>query len=700
MQTGLRRFTVSGWCLAFLVGVAMPVQPVSAEDLDIEQLFELDIEALFEVTISTASKMDQTVDVAPATVYVVTEEQIRRLGLRDLKDILAIVPGVDTMNPHFFLLGGQRGFVGSFSQTLLMINGREVNNLIAGETFISNQFRSHNIKQVEIISGPGSALYGANALAGVINIITKTADDFQGIDVSVARGMWGTSEVNVFFADQKGDLKVHGSASLYRSSGEDYASYLSNTVVASPRAENNAYRHLPDTYGYRNDAQAIPLSLHLENKGLYAGMEYYRNEIGRGTSGIEWDYNQGEDVREFWMGYVGYERENLWDDRMDAKVEYRYYWEQFWGNNTEGEGPLENPFTGEMRTFDATRTDVEAYRGFYSNRRMEDSEKHVANLETRLRLNPKNTLILGFNFEYSDIVGAAWSRTEGPHPVSREDQIRPAFSNYKWGLYAQHEVRLWSDRLGLTLGLRFDEHEIYGDTLNPRGGLVYRATDSTILKLLYGEAFREPTVFELQNNQNIKPSTMQTIELGWHQYLGRHLKNEAVAFFNMVDDLIVSDSTELGGISNRGELEAYGFENQLNVSLGNVRGFANYTYTTAELDEPMREKRKVADIPKHKANLGMMIGFGERYSIGPLLRYRGRTPTEYRDERLEVSDYVVLDVAFNVVEIPWFDSSARLDIIAKNVFDKEYFHAEPRAPAVVKHPQEGRYVEVRFGIRI
>ena len=674
--------------------------PARAEDMDIEGLFELDIEALFEITISTASKIEQSVDMAPATVYVVTEEQIKRLGLRDLKDILAIVPGVDTINPHFFLLGGQRGFVGSFSQTLLLINGREVNNLIAGETFISNQFRSHNIRQVEIISGPGSALYGANALAGVINIITKTADDFQGVDVSVARGLWGTSEVNVFFAEQKEDFKVHGSVSLYRSSGEDYASFLSDTAVASPRAENNAYRFRPDTYGYQNDAQAIPVSLHAENKGLYAGMEYYRNESGRGTSGIEWDYNQGEDVREFWMAYLGYKREDLFDGRLDAKLEYRYYWEQFWGNNTEGEGPLENPFTGDVLTFDATPADVEAYRGFYSNKRMQDSARHVANLETRFRIDPRNTLILGFNYEYSDIVGAAWSRTEGPHPVSRENQIRPEFSNYKVGLYAQHEVRLWEDRLGLTIGARFDEHELYGDTFNPRGGLVYRATDASIFKLLYGEAFREPTVFEMQNNQSIKPSTMQTVEFGWHQYLGRHLKNEAVVFYNMADDLIVSDSTELGGISNKGELDAYGFENQLNFSRGNLKGFANYTYTIAELDEPTRDKRKVADIPKHKANLGLMLAFAERYSVGPLLRYRGETPTEYRDERLRVDDYVVLDVAFNVIEIPWFDTDARLDIIAKNVFDKTYFHPEPRAPAVVRHPQEGRYVEVRFGIRI
>lgn len=99
----------------------------------------------------SASKLIENRNLAPATVYVITEEDIISNGYTDLKDILENTAGITVIDPNFFVFGGQRGYVGNFSQTLLLINGREVQNLIAAETFISYQFATHNIKQVEII---------------------------------------------------------------------------------------------------------------------------------------------------------------------------------------------------------------------------------------------------------------------------------------------------------------------------------------------------------------------------------------------------------------------------------------------------------------------------------------------------------------------------------------------------------------------
>jgi outer membrane cobalamin receptor len=670
---------------------------------EVEEILELPIEDLFNTMITTATKMDERAENAPATAYVITAEQIKRLGLRDLKDILAIVPGVDVVDPHFWLEGGQRGFVGPFSQTLLMINGREMNNLIAGETFISEQFRVANIKQVEIIAGPGSALYGANAVAGIINIITKTDEDVDGVEVSAGCGSFGTREMSAVFGSRRKDFRVHGSVVLFQTDGEDFSDFLSETDKASPLAPNNAYRRLPDRYGYDNPAESLAASLHVENKGVYAGAEYYRNRTGRGTSGIQWDYTQGEDYRELLMNYLGVRREGLWKDQVDVKAEYRYYWEQFWGNHTESDGPIENPYTEETDITDPTDADIAAFRGFYSNQRSPGSKRHVLNPEATWRVVDWNTLIGGLNYEESEIVGAQWSRTEKPHPKPGAFQTQAQFSNYKWGAYLQDQARLLEDRLVATLGARYDDHERYDSTFNPRCGLVFKATEKTILKLLYGKSFREPTVFELGTDEattgNAEPMKMQTYELGWHQYLGKHLKNEAVAFHNKAEDLILADST-FGGYLNGGELESEGFEDVLSFTFGSVKGFLNYTYTRSEQTDIEGLKTDVYDIPAHKANLAVMWEFIKDYSVGLTARYRDEVDTEYYGTIYTVDDYLVYDATFNILKLPWLDADASLDVICKNVLDEEYYHPEPRAPTALQHPQEGRSFVVKLTVKI
>lgn len=683
--------------------------PARAEEqISVRELVGMPLEELLNVNITTASKLPERREAAPSTVYVVTEEQIKRLGLRDLKDILAIVPGVDTIDPHFFLSGGQRGFMGPFNQTLLLINGREINNLIAGETFISNQFRAQNIKQVEVINGPGSVLYGANAGAGVINIITK---DVEGVEVTGGYGSWDTREINVQFGKRKDDLKIHGSVSFYQSDGEDFAGFLSNTNLASPLAANNSYRFLPNQYGYRNDATAIPVSLLVEKSAFYAGAEYYLNETGRGTSGIQWDYTEGSDHRELLMAYGGVKKAGLWDEKLDLKLEYRYYWEVFWGDHTEifAEGPLTNFVSGVSITTNATPTDVENSRGFYSNKNSDGSQKHVANFETTYHFNENNTLVAGLNFERAAVVSAAFSLTNGVHPAIGLEQQQPAFTNYKVGVYAQDQARLFDDCLTATLGVRYDHHERYGDTFNPRSGLVYQPVESSVFKLLYGEAFREPTVFEIRNSQvpgadAIKPMKVRTVELGWHQYLGKYFKNEAVGYYTMADDVIVADNTTTNGISNAGKLDAYGFENILSFRYERLSGFVNYSYTHSQLDEPNFGTHRVYDIPEHKANLALMYEFMDNCSLGLLLRYRSDVDTEYHAGQPDVTifnvpGFVTCDLTLSIAKLPWFED-ASLDIIAKNLLDKTYYDPEPRAPAVVQHPQEGRSIFVRLTIRI
>lgn len=668
------------------------------EASEIDELKQLSLEELFNVEVITASKQVEMAENAPATIYVITEQQIKKLGLKNLKEVLTLVPGLDISDNDFFLQGGQRGFIGSFSQSLILINGREMNNLIAGETFIANQFRTHNVKQIEVIAGPASALYGANAVGGLINIITKTPEEIEGVEASISYGSFSTKTVDLIFGKSWNDVKLSGSIAYYRSQEADFSDFLSNPQLASPLADNNDYRHLPHQYGYNNDSLALPISLYMEAHGLYAGLEYYKNISGRGTVSIQWDYNLSEDYRELAMPYIGYRATNLLDNKLDLNFEYRYYWEKFWGNHTESTGPIENPFTEETLTEEATFEDVQAYRGFYSNKRSEGSRKQFALLEGTYRWQPRHTLIGGLNYSINDIISAQWSRTEGKHPKLTLDNYQPVFKNKKWSLYLQDQTHWLDDKLILTLGARFVAHQRYDNKFLPRYGLVYQPISKTIFKALYGKSFREPTVFELHGNPNIQPMEMDTYEFAWHQYLSQYFKNEFVVFHNQAEDKIVAD--DVIAFNNSGNFSSQGLENRLSFKYQALKGFINYTYMDKIQTETENLTKSVYDIPRHKLNLALTYDLSPQQSLGLVGNYRSDVDTSYQDHIYNIPAYWKWDLTWHLADQRWLSKPIELGISVKNLFGKTYYHPEPRDANALQHPQPGRSVWLQFKVKL
>ncbi|HPQ20192.1 MAG TPA: TonB-dependent receptor plug domain-containing protein, partial [bacterium] len=181
---------------------------------------EEDFFKLEEQLVVTASKRAQKITEAPATIYVITDKEIEQYGFVDLKDVLKLIPGMIVEDLSYGqLYGGQRGFNGVFQKTLIMINGREVNNILANEAFIGPQFPLHNVKRIEVVAGPGSALYGANAFAGVINIITKSAEDINGVDVAYTYGSCKTNLATVNVGKKTDNAELVLSGRLKKSDG-------------------------------------------------------------------------------------------------------------------------------------------------------------------------------------------------------------------------------------------------------------------------------------------------------------------------------------------------------------------------------------------------------------------------------------------------------------------------------------------------
>ena len=173
--------------VGLLLSVAPAARPQST-DRELEALLDMGLDELAQVEVTTASKRPESLALAPATVRVITEEQIRERGYLTLEQALADLPGMqlrDTigLNSYVFV----RGVPNQNNLALVLIDGIQINELNSGGFYGGGQYNLSNVKRIEVVYGPTSALYGANAVSGVINVITKDPRDAPGL--RPARGL-------------------------------------------------------------------------------------------------------------------------------------------------------------------------------------------------------------------------------------------------------------------------------------------------------------------------------------------------------------------------------------------------------------------------------------------------------------------------------------------------------------------------------
>lgn len=149
----------------------------------LDELLAMDIEALMEVEVTLASRGAQKLSDAAAAIYVITQEDIRRSGMTSIPELLRMVPGLEVarITANKWAISA-RGFNGQFANKLLILmDGRSVYTpLYSGVYWDVQDTLLEDVERIEIIRGPGGALWGANAVNGVINIITKRAQNTQG----------------------------------------------------------------------------------------------------------------------------------------------------------------------------------------------------------------------------------------------------------------------------------------------------------------------------------------------------------------------------------------------------------------------------------------------------------------------------------------------------------------------------------------
>jgi len=556
---------------------AEPSQPSASNALE-----DVDLLELLNVEVSTATKTSESLEDAPAIITVVTAEDIARWGHDSVGDVLQHVLGFYLVDDHIVPNAAVRGVTGGLGAESgvikVMIDGASVAYRSTSGNWLGVELIPlSSIHQIEIIRGPASALYGADAFLGVINIITVPPSEIPALD---ARGQVGTTGANLGGRfDVAGGTTLGDFDFLLAAAGEQ----VDRSGLALP-GESPAPA-LPSYVG--NDRVANHLerrSLVLQGRLGYRVPQKGQLVLSAIGSGIE----RGGDFAH-WAQLTG------GTDAAGREVGTIVNLGQFRGTATGvlqlspsfQLGLLTTYFQGGVLGDDR----IEVASDLFWVKRHMGYRGGEGSLEGRWMPSEAFNLIVGVETVIDDETkprAQRISKDTGEEVGDSGENESVTLTNL--GVYVSSNYKLLDPWLKLTGGVRYDHHSIYGPQLTGRLGATSRWSDAIVTKLLYGSAFKAPSPYLLYaqplrpgdviGNTSLAPQRIDTFEA--------QLSYKPVAFWNASTGLaysLVRDKAEFTpeGINlaakNVASQKALSWETQLNASFEQrVRGYASFEY--------------------------------------------------------------------------------------------------------------------------
>ena len=527
---------------------------------------------LQEETVSIASRYEQPISRAPSDVYVITDEDIRTSGSTDIPTLLRRVPGMEVMqtNAVDFNVSVRGNNQLLANKLLVLVDGRSIYIDQSGQVLWKLlPVALTEIKRIEVLKGPASAVYGFNAFDGVVNIITKSPEDMRGSTLQVAGGELGTLLTTGVYAGTAGDwgFRVSGGHEQNQRWSDKHAPAL-NTQRFGGMAEY----HLPGDGRIRAEAG-------LSRANPYNG---FVSEVTTSDTHMSQAH-----------GLVSYEHGGLL---------VRGSWNGLFTKTTPTVFPPLAPLFS--LTDRSGRTD-------------QDASYNTYDFESRYQMKPVDafTFNIGANFR---------------HIALSSNILTSRTSQNRLGLYAQGDWQV-SPALEISAGLRYDLATFGTPTLSPRGAVVYHVTENHAFRMSGSVAHRPQTTTDAGLNlmtmltlpgfppgtaivlgsTDVKPEQIISYEFGYQGWWWDHrLRTRASGFFNHISDLIAFRNMPNNPFSpsrpaNGGLADIYGGEVGMEVLITSwVSGFANYAYQEIGQTSSGFSRR---GFPHHKVNTGLRL---------------------------------------------------------------------------------------------
>lgn len=521
---------------AIWLSAAVTCTETHAEAQLSDRLVTLPLEQLMQYQVESVSKYSQKIAEAPASVSIVTAQDIQTYGYKTLADILGSMRGLYVSSDRNYSYLGVRGFSvpGDLNtRVLILVDGVHYNDNVFDQAPIDTDFGVDVdlIDRVEFISGPASAVYGSNALLGVINVITKTGADFRGANVAVRAGSYGTTVGRATL----GDSTAAGgswllSATRSNQQGQDlYYTEFDTPAQNHGRAEDSDYD------------RATQLLAKFQQGGFVATLTHVDRTKGIPTASFEQTFND--------------DRAQTVDTRTNLGVQYQHAL-------TRDLGITARVYSGHY-----------VYTGnyVYDDSQRENRDKSYGDwvggeLQSTFTGFAHQKIVLGTEYRYAPRIDQE-NFDVAPRALLLDDRR----SGNAAGFYLQDELAL-SERFSLNLGDRVDRLAS-GEWVNsPRAGLIYQPQAETSLKLLYGSAYRTPNAFEQfyypqyylaagadsAASSSLERERIQSKELVLEHALNASQRLTVALFRNDINDLItLRENPSDGVLFYTNEVEAH-----------------------------------------------------------------------------------------------------------------------------------------------
>lgn len=672
-------------------------QQISYTKIDKKAETQKVFEILEENSVVTASRKKQTIAESPAKILVISGQKIEQRGYRTITEVLQDVSGFDFNSFHDsgefttnMLLRGI-GDVGQ-TQILIMEDGIVQNDIGNGwMRHIQYDITMIDIERIEIILGPGSALYGANAYAGLINIITKRGNklfnekgkkvftkgrvDYGSYQSKMIEGMIAYKTDNQViwklagrYFNTPGDegTKRHDPGNYFHNNYEpdrvtinDYGKINGKyPTVENDRLPGNA--RIPLAGGFDTSKENIFLRGSVEKENFILGYTLWQLDEGLAS-------------------YVpGYEYYTNTDDLVYTKKHSGYYF--YAGYSFD----ISRHFQSALKLYTRS-TNIDKHTGFVYTYRFQSVEtpeingvllpptanktkyyhaqSFLSGLQQQFtyRISENNDLLFGYQV---DRVKRAGSGDElGGISLGKPQDGKSTLIEQRWNtqdqsqsvaamyfstnsaIYIQDEHKFWNNQYSFTLGFRGDYDTDYGKVLTSRSGLIGKPLDWLNFKLLYGEAFKAPTVFQLydefRGNEFLKPQKIRTYEAEMSLLPMKKLNIRLGYFFSQLTGLITeaanpNDGTYVIGTAsqkasyyqNLAPTHIYGTSFEINYQWNKkLDTYVNYTFTgdrdrktayeviadpqTGAITDisPIYDGHEIDNIAAQKVNIGLTYFF-------------------------------------------------------------------------------------------
>ncbi|MCR4298295.1 MAG: TonB-dependent receptor [Gallionella sp.] len=689
-----------------------------------------DVEMLDDVVV-TATKTAKIASEAPATVTVVTAKEIENKNVHRMEEALAGAPGVFIRS-----LGGEqpsnwmnqitlRGIPGYY-RTGILVDGVSINNAFSGGVNMS-LVQIDDIKQIEVVPGPFSSLYGGAGMSGVVNIITKTPEkreisiagdagshNFGSLDIGYRDKLSDTLGISLSYGHKDSDGYVNeyvtktpavGAAGTVVTGWQKTTTSTRTTTYLIGDKGREAWEQ--DNYGAKLFLTLSPVSrlvlstsyLTSQNKDVLgnsyltaAGVPFTNGVAsidGKDTTVRATDFlntTNGEDLTRY---AAAYETQFADDYKLKANLSYQnneYWYTSITANSTNTSGP------GKLSDIPADKIDGDVQVSF-----------PVAG---------NQYMIVGASVNQSTLNKKVYNLANW-----RQTGSTGAFSDWADGnsvymaVYAQDEIAI-SDKLTVYGGARYDRWTTDGaininnvlsnyttrtsSAFNPKVSAVYKLEQGTIIKGAIGKAFRAPNLSDMYStfgttiiswsNPDLKPETVITAEIGAEHEFETGTLLRATYYQSDLSDLIYSTTTGANRYKfNAGKAETQGIDLEARQKLmGGLTAFVNATFVSTEITENAIRPTSVGhQIPlqaKKMANIGLegsrgqwsgsIIGsyFGKMYSADDNTDLVNNVPGSY-------DPYFVANAKISYK----IDNGLTASLSLKNLFDRKYFQSTSKA---------------------